>query len=149
MDIPESMRSELDAWNNGTGIELEEWVGCSGNFSLAVGYSTVFWPEFVEYDGYILRKGFSESSLRAFEAEDGADRRSVELVLNHFHIADLQHNGCDDISKDKNVVLGRILVEIYRAKLAWQFPTRKFDVELFVPKDDNDLGQYQLLFYQL
>ena len=47
MDIPESMRDELAGWNNDAGISLETWIGCSGNFSLAVGYSSVFWPEFV------------------------------------------------------------------------------------------------------
>jgi hypothetical protein len=40
---PESMKSELAAWNNGAGIAIEPWVGCAGNFSLAVGYASVFW----------------------------------------------------------------------------------------------------------
>jgi hypothetical protein len=46
MEPPESMRAELRAWNNGNGIDLESWVGCQGNFRLAVGYTTVFWPRF-------------------------------------------------------------------------------------------------------
>jgi hypothetical protein len=56
MDIPESMRSELAAWNNGKGIDLQSWVGCEARFALAVGYASIFWPEFVEFDGYILPK---------------------------------------------------------------------------------------------
>jgi len=43
---PASMIQELSAWNNGKGIDLESWTGCSGNFKLAVGYSTIFWPKF-------------------------------------------------------------------------------------------------------
>jgi hypothetical protein len=69
METPESMKAELAAWNNGAGIDIESWVGCEGNFSLAVGYTTIFWPEFVVFDGYILRKGFSEASLRGFESQ--------------------------------------------------------------------------------
>jgi Carboxylesterase family len=83
MDIPPSMKDELAAWNNGAGIDLESWVGCEGRFALAVGYAAIFWPEFEEFDGYILRKGFSEKSLRGFEGQKGSSRRSTEWVMNH------------------------------------------------------------------
>jgi hypothetical protein len=46
MKLRQSMESELAAWNNGAGIDLASWVGCEGRFALAVGYATVFWPEF-------------------------------------------------------------------------------------------------------
>ena len=67
MEITESMKSDLAAWNNGAGIDLESWTGCEGRFALAVGYAAIFWPEFVEFEGYILRKGFSEDALKGFE----------------------------------------------------------------------------------
>jgi hypothetical protein len=54
MEIPESMKSELAAWNNGAGIDLESWTGCEGRFALAVGYAAIFWPEFVEFEGYTV-----------------------------------------------------------------------------------------------
>ena len=68
MDMPESMKAELSAWNNGAGIDLGAWIGCEGSFSLAVGYAAVFWPEFVEFEDYVLGRGFSEESLRGFES---------------------------------------------------------------------------------
>lgn len=37
---PTDMLLELAEWNNGDGIYLESWIGCSGDFRLAVGYST-------------------------------------------------------------------------------------------------------------
>ena len=148
MDIPESMRAGLAAWNNGSGIDLESWIGCEGNFSLAVGYATIFWPQFVLFDGYILRKDFSESSLRGFEGESGADRKSVERVMNHLHLDSIQHLGCPDLSKDKLLLLGRVLREIHEAKLAWQFPDRACLVEFYVPPDESDLCQYQISFWQ-
>src|SRR6185437_5378168 len=118
MDTPESMKAELAAWNSGDGIDLETWVACEGKFSLAVGYASVFWPAFTFFEGYILQEGFSEKNLRDFE-HNAQSRRSVEWVMNHLHIADIQHGGCGDISKDKLLVLGNVLKEIYEAKLQW------------------------------
>ena len=148
MDIPESMKPELAAWNDGAGIDLESWIGCVGSLSLAVGYATIFWPEFVLFQGYILRQGFSEASLRGFERQTHNDRRAVEGVMNHLHIADI-HGRREDASRDKIVLLGNALKEIYQAKLQFQFPDRPCEVEFFIPENqDADLVEYQLSFWQ-
>jgi len=148
METPESMKSELAAWNNGAGIEIESWIGCEGNFSLAVGYVSVFWPEFILFDGYILRNGFSEASLQGFAQRQGTNRRSVEWLMNHLHIADIQYYGCKDASKDKLLLLGNVLKEIYEARLLWQFPDNPCSVEFYIPEDEDDLMEYQLSFWQ-
>jgi hypothetical protein len=148
MKTPDSMKLELAAWNNGTGIDLRPWIGCQGNFSLAVGYASVFWPEFVLFEGYVLREGFSESSLRSFEKQKDTNRKSVEGVMNHLHIADIQYFGCGDASSDKLVLLGDVLKEIYQAKLFWQFPDRPCNVEFYIPDDEEDLLEYQRSFWQ-
>jgi hypothetical protein len=147
METPESMKSELAAWNNGAGIDIESWVGCEGRFSLAVGYSTVFWPSFTLFERYILREGFSEASLRSFE-QNGRGRQSVEWLMNHLHIADIQYYGCSDASKDKLLLLGNVLKEIYEAKLLWQWPDHPCRVEFYIPDDQDDLMKYQLSFWQ-
>lgn len=147
MDIPDSMKAELAAWNNGNGIDIESWVGCEGNFSLAVGYASVFWPAFTLFDGYILSADFSEKSLREFE-QNGSSRKSVEWVMNHLHILDIQHGACGDASRDKVIALGNVLKEIYEAKLQWQFPDRPCTVEFFIREDPDDLDEYQLSFWQ-
>jgi len=146
--IPESMQAELAAWNQGRGICLEAWTGCSGNFRLAVGYATVFWPTFVEFEGYILREGFSIDSLRGFEASCKGNRRAVETVMNHLHIADIQHSGCEDLSKDKILLLGNKLKEIYQAKLQWQFPDRPCVVSFPTPNEPDELIDYEISFWQ-
>jgi len=146
--IPESMAAELAAWNQGRGIDLESWVGCAGNFRLAVGYLTVFWPRFVEFEGYILRDGFSLESLRGFESTCAGNRRAVETVMNHLHIADIQYFGCEDLSRDKAVLLGEALREIYEAKLRWQFPAQPCTVSFHKPEDESDLMAYEVSFWQ-
>jgi hypothetical protein len=145
---PESMKAELAAWNNGDGIDLESWIGCVGNFSLAVGYLSVFCPGFVEFEGYILREGFAESSLRGFEETCSGDRKAIETVMNHLHIADIQHNDCEDLSTDKVVLLGRKLKEIYEARLQWQFPNKPCEVSFHQPEDCDDLEAYEITFWQ-
>ena len=77
-NIPESMKSELASWNHGRGISLTNWTANRGNFSLAVGYSEMFWPRFVEFEKYVLFEGFNMESLRAFERNLEATRQSVD-----------------------------------------------------------------------
>lgn len=149
LDIPESMKAELSAWNNGKGIDLESWVGCEGNFRLAVGYTTIFWPAFVEFEGYILRDSFSVDSLRAFEARANTDKASIESVMNHLHLDDIQYLGCPDITIDKLIFLGSILKEIYEAKLKFRFPDRPCRVSLFIPDDKTALSAYEITFWQI
>lgn len=146
MDTPDSMKAELGAWNNGAGIDLETWIGCEGRLSLAVGYCTIFWPEFVVFERYVLIKGFHEAGLRSFERNPNATRESVEAVMNHVHIEDI-HAVKDDSSRDKIVFLGSVLKQIYEAKLRWQFPDRTFSVEFFA-HEPHDLSDYQLTFWQ-
>jgi hypothetical protein len=123
----------------GRGIDLESWVGCTGNFPLAVGYLTIFWPRFVEFDGYILREGFSLESLQGFESTCRGNRRAIEAVMNHLHVADIQYHGCEDLSHDKVVLLGEALRDIYEAKLRWQFPRKPCTVSFHKPEDESDL----------
>ncbi len=148
MDTPESMKADLAAWNNGQGIDLESWIGCAGNFGLAVGYLSVFCPEFVEFEDYILRNCSFENSLRDFEKSCAGDKKAIEAVMNHLHIADIQHYGCEDLSKDKVVLLGRKLKEIYEARLQWQFPNKPCVVSFYEPDDENDLLAYEITFWQ-
>ncbi|UPG96078.1 hypothetical protein [Luteibacter aegosomatissinici] len=148
MDIPSSMAAELQAWNGGEGIDLAAWIGCEGRFSLAVGYLTVFWPDFDLLDDHIVRARTTLDSLRGFQLRQGSTRQSVETVLNHLHLTDIQHLGCPDASADKLLALGTKLKEIYEAKLAWQFPDRPCIVSLLIPEDQSDLNAYQLTFWQ-
>lgn len=141
---PNDMLLELAEWNNGDGIDLDTWTACSGDFRLAIGYSTIFWPRFVLFEDYILREGCDVESVR----KSKCDKKSFEAVMNHLHIAELQYCGCEDISEERIVFLGRILREIYEAKLAWQFPERPCEVSFFEPDDRTNLIAFQITFWQ-
>jgi len=145
---PESMTSELSAWNGGNGIDLKSWVQCMCDFKLAVGYSTVFWPKFVLFEDYILLEGFDLEALRGFERANRGDKAAVEWVMNHCHIADIHCGDRDNLSEDKIVLLGNTLKEIHLAKLLWQFPDRPCVVEFHEPDDRKNLMEFQLSFWQ-
>jgi len=146
------MKEELGAWNNGKGIDLESWIACTGNFSLAVGYASIFCPEFVEFEGYIFRgEEFGEeaiSSLRSFESQEGSTPGSIEWVMNHLHILDLHCSDHENLTVDKIVFLGEKLKAIYEARLAYLFPGKPCIVEFYKPDDEQDLVAYQLSFWQ-
>lgn len=154
MNIPESMRDELGAWNGGDGIDLESWIGCVGNFKLAVGYTTLFNPNFVEFEDYLLRTETVDDEfiehIRNWENSRNPkpSAKSIEWVINHLHIADMHHRHCEDISIDKIILLGNTLKELYEAKLAYQFPNKACTVEFYIPEDKENLTDYQISFWQ-
>ena len=138
---------ELKAWNNGKGIDPESWAGCKGNFQLAAAYSLIFWPDFTEMDGMVFRGQMTRERLDDWAKNCEGNRRSIEATANHLHILDLHYVGSPDATVERIVYLGNVLREIYRAKLAAEFPGRNFTVELYEPPD-KDLREYQLTFYQ-
>ena len=152
MNIPDSMKDDLGAWNNGKGVDLESWIACAGNFSLAVGYSSIFCPDFIEFEGYIFEGDeFCEreiENLRDFESQEDSTPKSIEIVMNHLHIADIHFDGCEDLSADKIIIIGETLKDIYEARLAYLFPNKPCIVEFFKPEDENELQDYQLYFWQ-
>jgi hypothetical protein len=138
---------ELKDWNNGAGIDAESWIGCTGTFQLAIGYSLIFWPQFVEHDDMVLRAGYNEESLGGFMQQHRGNKSSVEAVMNHLHLDSIQYLGCPDATPERLAYLGNVLKSIYEVKLRNDFPNRTFVVSLNdSPKED--ISKYQLTFYQ-
>ncbi len=152
MKIPDSMKKELGAWNQGKGMDLDSWISCSGNYSLAVGYSTIFCPNFIEFEEYILSADEIDEailkSIRGFEYQAGSTPKSVEWVINHLHIADIHYGDCEDLSVDKVLIIGDALKNIYEARLSYLFPSKPCVVEFYKPEDPRDLEDYQISFWQ-
>lgn len=142
------MRSELGEWNGGQGVSLKTWTSASGSFRLAVGYAEYFWPEFQYVKGYILRVGTMAESIHKWNDADNPSQ-SVEALLNHFHLIDINYPDYENLSADLLMRLGGILKEIHEAKLRWQFPDIPCRVSFYVPEDPEDFDSYQLTFWQI
>jgi hypothetical protein len=137
---------ELKDWDSGGGIDPQGWAECVGNYPLAIGYSLIFWPRFVRFEKYVLREGFSENSLRGFEAGESSSPTSVEWVMNHLHMADIHFNA-EQPNEAQLRYLGRILKEIHEVKLRSDFPDLSFEVE-FNDEPGLDPVDYQISFWQ-
>ncbi|TAJ65837.1 hypothetical protein [Brevundimonas sp.] len=131
-------------WNEGRGVDPESWIKMSGSYDLAVGYTFIFWPEFVVIDGYVLRQGTTASNLREWE-KTGSNRKAIEAVLNHIHIADIHYGMTASEAQLRH--LGRVLQTIYRMKLAADYPERSFEVH-FNDEEGLDPIDYELTFFQ-
>jgi len=140
---------ELKDWNNGKGIDVKSWIGCVGDFQKAIGYSTIFWPKFVEVEGCVVRDGVPAENLKQWIEHYKGDLESVEAMVNHLHISDLHHDGGEDVLPERLKYLGNVLREIYECKLKRDFPDKKFIVEFEdTPQTPGDTLDYILTFSQ-
>ena len=131
-----------------TGIDPRGWVACTSSNDLAVGYSLIFWPRFILIDDYVLREGEATGdSLRDWERSASGDRKSIEAVMNHWHIVDLHSVGAPATEAQVRY-LGRVLKEIHEVKLRSDFPDRSFVVS-FNDEPGLELLDYQLTFWQV
>jgi hypothetical protein len=138
---------ELTAWNGGGGISVEDWVACSGSFELAIGYSRLFWPDFVEHEGCVFFASFSPESYREWTAALDGDRRGIERAMNHRHVASYFSHAGRDAADEQLVYLGRVLRDAWQTKLARDFPGRAFVVS-FAEGPFEDQADYEVTFWQ-
>lgn len=139
---------ELKDWNDGRGIDVQSWIGCVGDFQKAIGYSTIFWPRFVEIEGCVLRGGLDLENVQQWLKQCGGNCSAAEATINHLHLEDLHYVGCPDATPERLIYLGRVLKEIYECKLARDFPKRDFVVVFDEPESGRDTTEYILTFYQ-
>ncbi len=128
---------------------IEDWIIMSGSMQLAIGYSCLFWPDFVEYKGCVFLKfKFSEDTFHHWKEKVTVENvAQIEYLINHIHIVDLfSRRGL--LSKEQVVFLGNKLREMYRAKLSIDFPDRAFEIEFDFIDNPENLEDYQLTFYQ-
>ena len=138
---------ELPEWNNGKGIDVDGWLSGVGNFQLAIAFSRLFSPRFVEHDGCVLFAGFSQTTYNDFLHACNGDRKAVEAVMNHQHILDLFCHAADTATAAQLVYLGRVLKDIFLVKLKHDFPGRTFEVQ-FDEGPFDQLIDYQVTSWQ-
>ena len=144
---------ELKDWKkeNGEDFDLQDWVVCEGNIRLAIGYSAIYWPEFLKYnDCVFIKSHFTQDNYIKWTKSESVDNfQQIESVINHIHILDLfAWEKQEEINYDQVIYLGKVLRDIYDLKLKAEFPKRKFIVTFNDGLKSDDLNDYQLTFYQ-
>jgi hypothetical protein len=139
---------ELQHWNNGTGIDVDGWIRCVGNFEHAIGYGRLFWPEFHEHDGCVFwKESFDEANYRHWLEATGGDKRATQAMMNHEHLAELFSTPDLQPTRAQLVYVGRVLQDIWGTKLKRDFPGMHVIVDLF-GEDSEDLRDIQITVYR-
>lgn len=145
--------TDLDEWDahNGCKIGADGWLQAMGTFNLAVAFTSLFWPEFTEHQNSVFIAPFEEGHIENYErgliATEG-NVTSVEATLNHQHILDIFPNAETEPSREQVLFLGKVLKEMWGAKLKQDFPSRKFVVSF--PEDYSDnLIDYEITFWEV
>ena len=134
--------------NHWSGTDIDEWIGIEGDLDHLVGYARVLWPDFVERDGCILRANrFLEKTYRDFMQQTNGNKPAVEAVMNHTHVADLFINAEPKPSRELILHVGRLIKEMWAAKLHRDFPDRRITVS-FPEEYCGDLVEYEVTFFQ-
>ena len=139
---------ELEAWDrhNGGEISPEEWAGSMGSYSLAIAYASLIWPKFVEYNGMVFRESVALEEVPEWMTK--LNKKEIESLVNHLHILHIHHPGTwQEVNETQIRFLGETLRDAWTAKLATDFPTKTFIIEL-IEGSASDLMEYQVLFYQ-
>jgi hypothetical protein len=124
------------------------WLANVSSLGQAIAYAELFWPSFVEYDGCILLSSrFNQDNFASWLAATGGNRQAVEGVINHTHILDLFIRHDSEPTREQIVWLGRLLREMWQAKLDREFPGRNVVVNF--PEDvGDDLLGYEITIFQ-
>lgn len=150
----EKLIPDLADWRklNGKDFSIEDWLVGEGNVKFAIGYSILFWPEFIEYDDCIIFKNhFDKNNFENWKNTDYIKNYAqIESVLNHIHILDLfgTDEKKDEVNYEQILFLGNKLCEIYSSKLKIEFPNKEFIFDFNGNENLTAYDEYEVTFYQ-
>ena len=120
---------ELALWNNGKGISPDAWIYIEGRADHALGFCTLLWPEFEEFEGYVLRSPLDIERLRGWERNGDRSRQQIETAMNAYLLDGLfpQDSAEDDLKSAQCEHLVAVMADMLSAKLARDYPSRQFE----------------------
>ena len=97
----------------------------------------MFWPEWVEVEGCVLRRDVADAdNVRRWLATDDGSVQQTEWALNHVHLYDEVEEGWEEPDEVLDLRLEEVaqrLAGAWRASLAVAFPSRTFVVDVAGP----------------
>jgi hypothetical protein len=134
---------EIRSTWTGPGVEstgLWTYLDFKGSMQLAYGFSSLFWPDFVEVDGaLILAEKYAEERFQNWYQHFQGDLTAIEKMMNHVHIEDLFMIGAHDDDLDNRVwdTVVSVLESCWRAATAARFLNESVVVETWGPEDGS------------
>lgn len=136
---------DINAWKTGAGSDLADWIANVGAIERAIAFGEVYWPDFVEFDDCVLFANFNENNYRAVLAQVDGAKQAAETIMNTRHILEMFPNSSP--THEQSVYFGKLLKEVWSAKLQIQFPNRKVTVT-FSEQSRGELVDYTITFFQ-
>ncbi len=129
---------ELIPEMQGGWTSIDGWLYNQGNYELLIACGWLFWPTFSEYKDCIIRITHNdyEGNFGRLTSGGPVERGYVEERLNRLELADI-FIGEKDLNMEQALHLGRLLEQMWRAKLSVDYPGRKFHFSFIVHKEDN------------
>ena len=134
-----------------TGFNIFDFLHMEGSPLLALLYSRLFWPAFVEIDGMVfLKETFEDMDdyrrlAEAFERY-GRDPQKTEQAFNLVEVPSLFGRRLGETTDEEDVFLAERLAEMWRCRLQQLYPQRRFMVEVLKPEQTG--GEVGVIFYQ-
>lgn len=129
-----------------------DFVGAFGSPFDALLYAHLFWPEFIEVEGMILRKEMVEDAEDIVKVKEAiqrfeGDRRKVERSYNLVEIpSGIFSQRIEDTSDVEDHQLACILAGMWKARLQQLYPERTFEMIILMP--DETGGEIAVTFCQ-
>ena len=145
---------EVDGWIAGApeqDLDAQSLiVGSNGRADVALSYAEFCWPSFVVVDDMVLRGYVGsvdlEEAVQYWLKIAEGNKLRVEWMLNHEHFWHLMQN-CPPTA-EVAMHWGQLVREMWTAKLARDFPSRRFEVELHSGPDVERMD-HQITFFEL
>ena len=130
------------------GGDVARWISGVGTFAALIGYAELLWPDFTEFDGCVFRGEVDATNHQGWMDQLGGDRAAVERVCNHVDLIYLIESYAETATDAHLTYLGRLLQDMWQAKLAREFPDRRFAVELHDDPSNPD-DEPLVTFFQI
>jgi hypothetical protein len=126
---------EFHAKAKTTNFDVLDFVSAFGNPLEALAYSYLFWPDFMEFEGMIFHQSCIQdeedrSRIRAAVSKFSS-RKEIEESFNQFLVPEAFFNsGLPTTTDEENIWLAERIAEVWRARLAQLYPSKKCVVEV-------------------
>lgn len=140
---------ELAQWNGGKAIDLLGFIDCDGRYDHAIGYATIFWPDFVIYEGCIFVRPPDDANFRQWKEVFKGDLSETEKMINHRHIMDIFLNSAYPPTREILRHLGKVLKSMWECRIQRDFPEKRVVVEFFEDDNASLVDGYILTVYQV
>jgi hypothetical protein len=130
---------QLKKWQAQFDDSMGVWnfLSREGSATLAIAYSTLFWPSFIEVQSCVLlRHRYKEETFIKWLDHFGGRARDVEAMINHVHLWDLFDPESEGVPEEAMEDLAYIVSKCWEAALRDSFPSRSFEVTVSSTADD-------------